>query len=53
MNILEKMEEVLNLKQRMNEIISNGEAEKRELIEAETNEIAEIRTKIDALETHF
>lgn len=53
MNILEKQEEVLNLKQRMNEIISNGEAEKRELIEAETNEIAEIRTKIDALESEI
>lgn len=53
MNILEKMEEVLNLKQRMNEIISNGEAEKRELIEAETNEIAEIRTKIDTLEAEI
>lgn len=49
-NILEKQEELLNLKTRMNEIISTGEAEARELVEAETNEIAEIRTKIDTLE---
>lgn len=53
MNILEKQEELLNLKQRMNEIISTGEAEARELLEAETNEIAEIRTKIDALEAEI
>ena len=53
MNILEKQEELLNLKQRMNEIISTGEAEARELLEAETNEIAEIRGKIDALEAEI
>lgn len=53
MNILEIQEEVLNLKQRMNEIISTGEAEARELVEAETNELAEIRTKIDALEAEI
>lgn len=53
MNILEIQEEVLNLKQRMNEIISTGEAEARELVEAEINEIAEIRTKIDALEAEI
>lgn len=50
MNILEIQEEVLELKQRMNEIISNGENETRELNEDETNELAEIRTKIDTLE---
>ena len=49
-NILEIQEEVLELKQRMNEIISNGENETRELNEDETNELAEIRTKIDTLE---
>lgn len=50
MNILEIQEQVLELKQRMNEIISNGENETRELNEDETNELAEIRTKIDTLE---
>ena len=50
MNILEIQEQVLELKQRMNEIISNGESETRELNEDETNELAEIRTKIDTLE---
>jgi HK97 family phage major capsid protein len=53
MNILEKKEELLNLKQRMNDIIANGQAEARELVEAETNELAEIRTKIDALEAEI
>ena len=50
MNILEIQEQVLELKQRMNEIISTGEQEVRELNEDETNELAEIRTKIDTLE---
>lgn len=50
MNILEIQEQVLELKHRMNEIISNGENETRELNEDETNELAEIRTKIDTLE---
>lgn len=53
MNILEKQEELLNLKKRMNEIISTGEAEARELVEVETNEINEIKTQIDALEAEI
>ena len=50
MNILEIQEQVLELKQRMNEIISTGEQEVRELNETENAELAEIRTKIDTLE---
>ena len=50
MNILEIQEQVLELKLRMNEIISTGEQEVRELNKDETNELAEIRTKIDTLE---
>lgn len=52
-NILEIQEQVLDLKARMNEIISNGEKEARELVEAETNEIADIRSQIDTLEAEI
>lgn len=52
-NILEKQEKVLQLKARMNEIITLGETETRELTEEETNELADIRSQIDTLETEI
>jgi uncharacterized protein involved in exopolysaccharide biosynthesis len=52
-NILEKQEELLNLRTRLNDIISTGEAEKRELTDVETNEMAELRTQIDTLEAEI
>lgn len=53
MNILEKQEQVLDLKARMNEIISTGEKEARELNDTEKNELAEIRSQIDTLEAEI
>ena len=52
-NILEKQEELLNLRTRLSDIISTGEAEKRELTDVETNEMAELRTQIDTLEAEI
>ncbi len=49
MTILEKRENLLNLKDELKSIIENGEAEKRELNEEETSKLAELRTKIDEL----
>lgn len=49
MNILEKQEKVLNLKEEMRTLIANGEVETRELNEEENNRLAEIRTEIDTL----
>ena len=50
MTILEKREKVLNLKEELQNIISAGEAEQRELKEEETSRLAELRSEIDALE---
>ena len=53
MTILEKREKVLNLKNELQTIISNGEAEQRELAENETSRMAEIRGEIDELEAEI
>jgi len=50
MNILEMKEKVLNLRDELQNIISNGEKEVRELNETENNRLAEIRAEIDTLE---
>ncbi len=50
MNILEKKEMLLNLKDELKSLIENGEAEKRELTEEETSKLAELRTKMDELQ---
>ena len=46
-NILELKEESLNLRNQLAEIIANGQKEERELNEAETSQIAELRGQID------
>lgn len=43
----------MNLKDELNEIISNGEAEARELNEGETSRMAEIRTQIEEAESQL
>ena len=53
MTILELREQVINLKEELNTVISNGETEKRELNETETARIAEIRTQIDNAEAEI
>ena len=50
MTELEIREKVLNLKDELNAIITNGEGEKRELNEEETSRMAEIRSEIENLE---
>ncbi len=50
MAIVELREQVLNLKDELNSIITNGETEQRELSENENSRIAEIRSEIDNLE---
>ena len=47
MSELELKEKVLNLRNELNQILSNGEAEKRELNEEENSRVAEIRQEID------
>ena len=47
---LEVREDILNLKNELEGIISNGEAEQRELAEEETSRMAEIRSKIEEAE---
>lgn len=49
-NILELKEERLNLQNELKNLISSGEAEKRELNETENNRLAEIRTSIDKID---
>ena len=44
---LEIREDILNLQNELENIISNGETENRELAEGETNRMAEIRSQID------
>lgn len=53
MNINEKKEKVINLRDELQGIISAGEQEVRELEENETNRMAEIRSEIDALEAEI
>ena len=53
MTILEKREKVINLKNELQTIVSNGEAEKRELAENENSRMAEIRGEIDTLEAEI
>ena len=53
MNILEKRERIVNLKDELQNIIYNGETEKRELKEEENVRIAEIRSEIDTLESEI
>jgi HK97 family phage major capsid protein len=47
MTELELQEKVLNLRNELNTILTNGEAEVRELTEDENNRVAEIRQEID------
>lgn len=53
MAIVELREKVLNLKDELNSIITNGETEQRELSENENSRIAEIRSEIDNLENQI
>lgn len=53
MTLLEKKEKVLNLKEEMQNVISNGETEQRELNEGENTRLAEIRSEIDTLEAEI
>ena len=53
MTELELREQVLNLKEELNSIITNGETEQRELSEDENSRLAEIRSKIDEAETEI
>lgn len=53
MTNLERKEQVLNLRDELNTIITAGEAEKRELNENENSRLAEIRTQIDTLEAEI
>ena len=49
MNILELKEASLELRNQMAELIANGQKEERELNEAETSKMAEIRSQIDEI----
>lgn len=53
MTILELQEQSLELRNQLSAIISNGETEKRELNEEETNKIAELRTQIDEINSQI
>lgn len=53
MTELEIRERILNLKDELENIISNGEAEQRELAEDETNRMAEIRSQIEDAENEL
>ena len=52
-NEIEVRENILNLKEELENIISNGEAEKRELDENETSRMAEIRSQIEEAENEL
>lgn len=47
---LEVREDILSLQDELETIISNGEAESRELVETETNRMTEIRSQIENLQ---
>ena len=53
MTIIEKREQIINLKDELQGIINAGEKEVRELNDTETSRIAEIRSQIDTLETEI
>ena len=53
MTILELKEQSLELRNQLSEILSKGEAEKRELNENETNQIAELRKSIDDINSQI
>lgn len=50
MTEIELREKLINLKDELNSIITNGENEKRELLDEETTRMAEIRTEIGTVE---
>lgn len=52
-NEVEIREDILNLKNELESIISTGEAEARELAETETSRMAEIRSQIEGLENEL
>lgn len=53
MTNLERQEKLINLRDELQNIISTGEAEQRELAENENTRLAEIRTEIDSLEAEI
>lgn len=53
MNILEMKEQIIRMQDELDAIINNGEAEKRELNEDETNKMAELRADIDELRSQI
>lgn len=53
MTELELKEKLLNLRNELNDIITNGEAEQRELKEDETSRMAEIRTEMEQVEAEI
>lgn len=53
MNINEKKEKLINLREELQSIISAGEQEVRELSEDENSRMAEIRSEIDTLEAEI
>lgn len=53
MTELEIRENLINLKEELEAVISTGEAEKRQLSEEETNKMAELRTKIEEAEAQL
>lgn len=52
-NILELKEESLELRNKLAEMIANGEKEERELNETEMSEMAELRTQIDNINSQI
>ena len=53
MTELEIRENLINLKEELESVISTGEAEKRELSDEETSKMAELRTKIEEAEAQL
>lgn len=53
MTELELREKLVNLKDELETIINTGESEKRELVEDETNRMAEIRSEIENVEAEI
>jgi len=53
MTELEIRERLINLKDELENVIANGEAEKRELTEEETNKMAELRSQIEEAENEL
>lgn len=53
MNQIEIREKIINLKDELEQVISTGEAEERQLTDEETSRMAEIRSEIDGLENEL